>query len=91
MKMFNKQFFKHKIITLILLLFLGFTSNAQLFNFTPPVEDEQPSIQEIIKRIEDTLSIRQGKVKSEDIKLATDKLQQINPTKTEIGTDKKCS
>jgi protein involved in polysaccharide export with SLBB domain len=88
MKMFNKQFFKHKIITLILLLFLGFTSNAQLFNFTPPVEDEQPSIQEIIKRIEDTLSIRQGKVKSEDIKLATDKLQQINPTKTEIGTDK---
>ncbi len=86
--MFNKQFFKHKIIILILLLFSGFTSNAQLFNFTPPVEDEQPSIQEIIKRIEDTLSIRQGKVKTEDIKLATDKLQQINPTKTEIGTDK---
>lgn len=86
--MLYNQFFKNKIFIIIIFIFSGYTANAQLFNFTPPVDDDQPSIQEIIKRIEDTLSIRQGKVKTEDIKIATEKLQQINPSKTEIGTDK---
>jgi protein involved in polysaccharide export with SLBB domain len=89
MKMLNKQLFKQKnYILIIILTFVCFNANAQLFQFTPPIEEDQPSIKEIIKRIEDTLSIRQGKVKVEDTKLAEEKLQQINPTKTEVGANK---
>jgi protein involved in polysaccharide export with SLBB domain len=72
---------------------LGHSATSQIISFTPPYDDEPPNIQEIIKKIEDTLSIRQGKVKIEDTKLAEDKLRQVNPdgsvpAPSQIGVDK---
>ena len=82
------DFLKKSYLFAVLVLVLNFTTNAQIISFTPPPEDDKPSVQDIIKQIEDTLNIRQGKVKMEDTRLAEDKLKQIAPTPNMIGVDK---
>jgi len=82
------DFLKKIYLFTVLVFILNLSTKAQIISFTPPPEDDQPSVQDIIKRIEDTLNIRQGKVKMEDTRLAEDKLKQIAPTPNTIGVDK---
>lgn len=82
------QFLKKYTFFILFGFLLNHTSTAQIISFTPPYDDDAPTVKEILKKIEDTLSIKQGKVKMEDTRLAEEKLKQVNPTKTEIGADK---
>lgn len=65
----------------MLLLGIQNKSVAQIIPFIPPTQP-QPTIQEIIKKIEDTLNVKQGSFKIEDSKLAEEKAKQMSPTQT---------
>ncbi|MEZ4878793.1 MAG: SLBB domain-containing protein [Chitinophagales bacterium] len=75
------------LLPLFFLLMLGFqnTSTAQIVPFIPPTQP-QPTIQEIIKKIEDTLSVKQGSLKLEDTKLAEEKAKQVIGNNKPLGT-----
>lgn len=80
MKSYKNNIYILKIIFILLLTISSFPVKAQLFNFEPPIEEEKEKIDvnQIIKQIEDTLNIKQGKIKVSDTKSAEEKFQSIS-------------
>lgn len=74
-----------RIVSLLFFILIAFTANAQfttLPSVVPPANTD-PTVKEIFKKIEDTLQIRQGEIKAEEVKKSQDIAKGFSP----IGKD----
>ncbi|MBP6049071.1 MAG: SLBB domain-containing protein [Chitinophagales bacterium] len=69
-----------KKITLCILVFTAFKVNAQFIAppLIPPASAD-PTVKEIFKKIEDTLRVKQGEIKVEEVKKSQDLAKGLNP------------
>ena len=70
-----------KLLSVVLIMAASvFTTKAQILSpYTPIPLDDEPSINEIIKKIEDTLNIKQGELKVGEVQKANQNAKDFTP------------